>query len=130
MSSLVLEENAPMFNMNNPLYAKRVIEEQEDIQKGEQDKKSLSSLIRNKLIQSQYDDVLEVYNVVISFTLFLTFCIGTYTPEQRIFKEDKIAEYPIWMKYLEIFLLINIVVDYLFFLFIHENRVVYIFSMD
>jgi hypothetical protein len=31
MSSLVLEENAPMFNMNNPLYAKRVIEEQEDI---------------------------------------------------------------------------------------------------
>lgn len=52
MSSLVLEENAPMFKMNNPLYAKRVIEEQDDIQKGEQDKKSLSSVIRNKLIQS------------------------------------------------------------------------------
>jgi len=31
MSSLVLEEYPPMFKMNNPLYAKRVIEEQEDI---------------------------------------------------------------------------------------------------
>jgi hypothetical protein len=130
MSSLVLEENPPMFKMNNPLYAKRVIEEQEDIQKGEQDKKSLSSVIRNKLIQSQYDDVLEVYNVIISFTLFLTFCIGTYTPKQRVHLEDSVEEYPQWMKYLEVFLLINIVVDYLFFLFIHENRVVYIFSVD
>ena len=130
MSSLVLEENPPMFKMNNPLYAKRVIEEQEDIQKGEQDKKSLSSVIRNKLIQSQYDNVLEVYNVIISFTLFLTFCIGTYTPKQRIYIEDAVEEYPQWMKYLEVFLLINIVVDYLFFLFIHENRVVYIFSVD
>lgn len=52
MSSLILEENPPMFKMNNLLYAKRVIEEQDDIQKGEQDKKSLSSVIRNKLIQS------------------------------------------------------------------------------
>ena len=71
-----------------------------------------------------------MYNVIISFTLFLTFCIGTYTPKQRVFLEDTVEVYPIWMKYLEIFLLINIVVDYLFFLFIHENRVVYIFSID
>jgi len=71
-----------------------------------------------------------VYNVIISFTLFLTFCIGTYTPKQRIFLEDSVEVYPTWMRYLEIFLLINIVVDYLFFLFIHENRVVYIFSID
>lgn len=34
------------------------------------------------------------------------------------------------MKYLEIFLLINILVDFLFFLFISENRIVYIFSID
>ena len=71
-----------------------------------------------------------MYNVIISFTLFLTFCIGTYTPKQRIFIEDSVEVYPTWMRYLEIFLLINIVVDYLFFLFIHENRVVYIFSID
>ena len=78
--------------MNNALYAKRVIEEQEDIQKGEQDKKSLSSIIRNALIRSNegrlcYDDYLEGYNVIISFTLFLTFCIGTYLP-QRIEIDD------------------------------------------
>ena len=44
--------------------------------------------------------------------------------------EDTEAEYPLWMKYLEIFLLINIIVDFLFFLFISENRVLYIFSID
>ena len=124
-----------MFKMNNPLYAKRVIEEHDDVQKGEQDKKSLSAVVRLKLMSSSYDelgydDILEVYNVVISFTLFITFCIGTYTPEQRIYEDETTVNSPEWIVYLEIFLIINIAFDYLFNLFISENRVVYIFSLD
>ena len=87
-------------------------------------------MIRNKMIANRYDDIIEGYNILISFTLFLTFCIGTYLVPERIYLDDSVTPYPPTMRYLEIFLLINILIDYLLFLFIHENRIVYIFSID
>ena len=76
--ALVLDEEAPLFNMADFTYTKRKIEEEEDIQNNEQNKSSLASRFAKYLSQTQFDDYLEFFNAFISFLMATIFAIQTY----------------------------------------------------
>ena len=123
--ALVLDEETPLFNMADFTYTKRKIEEEEDIQNNEQNKSSLASRFSKYLSQTGFDDYLEYFNAVISFLMATTFAINTYwvtnDPRQSMSQ-------PMWIDYTEIGLLMIVIIDFLLFLFLSENRILYLFN--
>lgn len=76
------------------------------------------------LSDRKYDDYIEIFNAVISFLMLICFAVGTYTDPQNPLKNDEI---PLFIKYTEIILMLIMLVDYLLFMFLSDNRILYIF---
>lgn len=125
--SLVIEEEPPLFKMADFSYTKRKIEEEEEVQKNEQYKSSLASKLQKIISNSKLDDYLEFLNAVISFLMACIFAV-----ESNFHLNDPRLELRslVWLEYIEIGLMLLIIADFLLFFFIHENRIVFIFSLD
>jgi len=124
---LVLHEEPPVFKTTEFAYTKRKMEEDEDVQKQELSKNSLPARLQQFLSENQYDDYIEILNVVTSSLMWLCFAVGTYfDPTNPLYE----YETPVVIKYTEIILMMFIIVDYLLFWFISENRIFYIFSQQ
>lgn len=79
---------------------------------------------------SRIDDILELLNAVLSFIYAFMFSVETYyiTIENNI---NDISSTPPFIKYIDIFIIIYILADYILFFFLHhENRMQYFFSFD
>ena len=126
--SLLIEEEPPLFKMADFSYTKRKIEEEEEVQKNEQYKSSLASKLQKFISNSKLDDYLEFLNAVISLLMACIFAV-----ESNFHLNDPREEQGrrlIWLEYIEIGLMLLIIADFLLFFFIHENRIVFIFSLD
>ena len=76
--SLVLNDETPLFKMSHGTYAKRKIEEEEDFQNNEHAKKSFASWLSKQMTHHRIDDYLEIFNVVISLSVYAAFAFGTF----------------------------------------------------
>jgi hypothetical protein len=76
--SLVLNDETPLFKMSHGTYAKRKIEEEEDYQNNEHAKKSFASWLSKQMQHHKIDDVLEIFNVLVSILVYGAFIFGTY----------------------------------------------------
>lgn len=72
---LGLDDESPLFKMNEDIYSKRKIDEEDDIQKAETQKNTIATRLRLHMMVNHYDDMLEVFNGVNSFLLFFTFML-------------------------------------------------------
>ena len=72
---LGLDDEPPLFKMNEDIYSKRKIDEEDDIQKAETQKNTIATRLRLHMMVNHYDDMLEVFNGVNSFLLFFTFML-------------------------------------------------------
>ena len=88
--SLVHNDEAQLFNMAHPTYAKRKIDEEEDLQNNEHSKKSFASFVSKWLRNNQIDDLLEIFNGFISFLTYITFALHTYYDEADPTEEYKL----------------------------------------
>ena len=125
--SLVYNDEAPLFKMAYSTYAKRKIDEEEDLQNTEHSKKSFASLVQKWLRNNMIDDVLEIFNGFISVLMYITFAIHTYFDEANPIAEFKL---PNSVKLAEIVLIFIIAADFLLFFLISETRILYIFSFQ
>jgi hypothetical protein len=123
--SLVYNDEAPLFKMAYATYAKRKIDEEEDLQNTEHSKKSFASFVQKWLRNNQIDDFLEIFNGFISILTYITFAIHTYYDEADPTEEHKL---PNSIKFAEIVLLFITMTDFLLFFLISETRILYIFS--
>ena len=124
------DDESPLFKMNEDVYAKRKIDEEEDIQKADLQKNTIATRLRQYMIMYNYIDALEVFNAVNSFLLFFIFILQTY--QKPRLDPDEIVNYDLdWLIVpLEIIILIIIIMDYLLFFYINDNRVLYIFDFQ
>lgn len=76
--SLVVNEESPLFKMNDIIYMKNKIEEDDDVQKGDQMRNTLAAHVRRYFDQNRVNVFIEIANGIFSFMLALTFMIGTY----------------------------------------------------
>lgn len=76
--SLVINEESPLFKMNDFIYMKNKIEEDDDVQKGDAQRNTVAAHVRRYFIQNNINILIEVSNALFSFMLALTFMIGTY----------------------------------------------------
>ena len=82
------------------------------------------------MIQNNYVDALEVFNAVNSFLLFFIFILQTYQ-KPRLDPDEIVNYYLDWLVVpLEIIILIIIIMDYMLFFYINDNRVLYIFDFQ
>jgi hypothetical protein len=123
--SLVHNDEAQLFNMAHPTYAKRKIDEEEDLQNNEHSKKSFASFVSKWLRNNQIDDLLEIFNALISFMTYIIFALHTYYDEADPTNENKL---PNQLKFAEIVLLFIMMTDFILFFLISETRILYIFS--
>lgn len=125
--SLVINEESPLFKNNDFIYMKNKIEEDDDVQKGDQMRNTLASHVRRYFHQNNIILLIEIANGVFSFLLALTFMIGTYYDEMN--PRDEMVQ-PRWLRLGEIILILILAADYLVNFFISENRIIYIFSVQ
>lgn len=130
--TLVMNDEPPLYKMSEEANIQRKIEEEEDVQKEQQSKNSLSQRLRKYLQKHEIDDGIEIFNVFTSGLILVTFAIGTYYDDLNPnFKNIEGAKrIPNWIKIVEIVLLMIYIADFLLFFFIAENRIVYFFKLQ
>ena len=122
--ALVIDEEPPLFKMADLTYTNRKIEEEEDFQKKEMSKTSIAMRIQ-KYLGPNFFDFLEIFNAVISFVLASFFAVNTYFNKDPRSIDEAIPE---WTELAELVVMILLVIDYLIFFFISENKIVYLFN--
>ena len=125
--SIVIDDEQPLFKTAVDGYTRQKIEQEEDnINRAENSKPTLARVVRKWLVDNGWDDVIEIVNCVVSILMFLTFFVYTYYDG---FNPKNAGDgVPSWLTVLETILAMLIAVDWVFGLFLSDQRITYIFS--
>ena len=121
--SIIKGDQAPLFLSSNQNYILNRIEKEEENTSRDLTHLSLAQKLAKEIIKHRINDKLELGNVVCSSLLCIIFILETY---EEFFN---LSDYLI-MYWIEFSILTILSMDWLLFLFIAENRLVYLFQFQ